>query len=153
MEDLGRGCNNPPCLDVLQKIALCPPVSGQGGWTLWTLTQKSTFPNEFGGEIGATEKVVQKNQNTAKKKKKSKIVYTITKWRPKNPFLYCDIKFPTKNGKTTFPREFFLEIWLIIEDCKYNYTAEIKFGKSYSVALLLGKQILNSALIMLIYAI
>ena len=56
-----------------------------------------------------------------------------------------------KNGKTTFPKEFFLEIWLIIEDCKYNYTAEIKFGKIYSVALLCGKQILNSALKMLIY--
>ena len=38
------------------------------------------------------------------------------------------------------------------EDCKYNYTAEIKFEKSYSVALLWGKQILNSALKMLIYA-
>ena len=44
-------------------------------------------------------------------------------------FLSRDIKFPTKNGKTTFPKEFFLEIWLIIEDCEYNYTAEIKFGK------------------------
>ena len=55
-------------------------------------------------------------------------------------------------GKTTFPKEFFLEIWLIIEDCKYNYTAEIKFEKSYSVELLWVKQILNSALKMLIYA-
>ena len=63
-----------------------------------------------------------------------------------------DIKFPTKNGKTTFPKEFFLEIWLIIENCKYIYTAEIKFEKSYSVALLWGKPILNSALKMLIYA-
>ena len=90
------------------------------GGSLWTLTQKSTFPNDFGGEMRATDKVIQKNQNTAKK---SKIGYTITKWRPK------DIKFPTKNWKTTFPKEFFPEIWLIIEDCKYNYTAEIKFGK------------------------
>ena len=97
----------------------------------------------------ATNKVVQKNQNTAKK---SKIGYTITKWWPKNQFLSRDIKFPTKNGKTTLSKEFFLEIWLIIEDCKYNYIAEIKFGKSYSVALLWGKQILNSALKMLIYA-
>ena len=97
----------------------------------------------------ATDKVIQKNQNTAKK---SKIGYTITKWRPKNQFLSRDIKFSTKNGKTTFPKEFFLEIWLIIEDCKYNYTVEIKFGKSYLVALLCGKQILNSALKMLIYA-
>ena len=63
-----------------------------------------------------------------------------------------NLKFPTKNGKTTFPKEFFLEIWLIIEDCKNNYTAEIKFGKSYSVALLWEKQILNSALKMLNYA-
>ena len=55
-------------------------------------------------------------------------------------------------GKNTFPKEFFLEIWLIIEDCKYNYTAEIKFGKSYSVALSWGKEILDSALKMLIYA-
>ena len=73
----------------------------------------------------------------------------------KNQFPSRDIKFPTKNGKTTFPKEFFLEIWLIImiiEDCKYNYTAEIKLEKSYSVALLWGKQILNSALKMLIYA-
>ena len=54
--------------------------------------------------------------------------------------------------KTTFPKDFFLEIWLIIEDCKCNYTAEIKFGKSYSIAFLWGKQILNSALKMLIHA-
>ena len=128
--------------------AFCTPVSGQGG-SLWTLTQKSTFPNEFGGEMRATVKVIQKNQNSAKK---SKIGYIITKWRPKDQFLSRDIKSLTKNGKTTFPKEFFLEIWLIIEDCKYNYTAEIKFGKSYSVAFLWGKQILNSARNMLIYA-
>ena len=97
----------------------------------------------------ATDIVIQKNQNTAKK---SKIGYTITKWRPKKQFPSRDIKFPTKNGKTTFPKEFFLEIWLIIENCRYNYTAEIKFEKSYSVALLWGKQILNSAPKMLIYA-
>ena len=67
----------------------------------------------------------------------------------KKPISISGHKFPIKNGKTTltFPKEFFLEIWLIIEDCKYNYTAEIKFEKkSYSVALLWGKQILNSAL-------
>ena len=97
----------------------------------------------------ATDKVIQK---TKIQQKKSKIGYTITKWRPKNQFLSRDINLTTKNGKTTFPKEFFLEIWLIIEDCKYNYTAEIKYGKSFSVALLWGKQILNSALKMLIYA-
>ena len=72
----------------------------------------------------------------------------------KNQFLSLDIKFLTKNGKTTFPKEFFLEIWLIVEDSKYNYTAERKkkMEKSYSVTLLWGKQILNSAQKMLIYA-
>ena len=129
--------------------AFCTPVSGHGGGSLWTLTQESTFPNEFGGKMQATDKVIQMNQNTAKK---LKIGFTITKWRPKNQFLSRDKKFSTKNGKTTFPKEFFLEIWLIIEDCKYNYTAEIKFGKIYLVALLWGKQILKSALKMLIYA-
>ena len=84
----------------------------------------------------ATDKVIQKNQNTAKK---SKIGYKITKWRPKNQFLSRDIKFPTKNGKTTFPKEFSLEIWLIIEDCKYNYTAEIKFGKKLFGCAFMGK--------------
>ena len=101
------------------------PLVVKGG-SLWTLTQKSVFPNEFGGEMWDTDKVIQKNRNTVKK---SKIGYKITKWRPKNQFPSRDIKFPTKNGKTTFPKEFFLEIWLIIEDCKYNYTAEIKFEK------------------------
>ena len=37
------------------------------------LTQKSTFPNECGGEMRATDKVIQKNQNTAKQKWKSDI--------------------------------------------------------------------------------
>ena len=128
--------------------AFCTPVSGQGEVPM-DLTQKSTFPNEFGDEMRATDKIIQKNQNTAKK---SKIGYTITKWRPKNQFLSRDKKISDQKWETTLPKEFFLEIWLIIEDCKYNYTAEIKFGKSYSVALLWGKQILNSALKMLIYA-
>ena len=83
-----------------------------------------------------TDKVIQKNQNTANK---SKIGYTITKWRPKKQFLSRDIEFPTQNGKTTFPKEFFLEIWLIIEDCKYNYTAEIKFGKKLFGCAFMGK--------------
>ena len=130
------------------RYSVLPLLSGQGG-SLWTLTQKSTFANEFGGEMQATDKVIQKNQNTAKK---SKIRYTVTKWRPKNQFPSRDIKFPTKNGKTIFPKEFFLEIWLIIQDCKYNYTAEIKFEKKLFGCTFMGKKFLNSALKMLIYA-
>ena len=47
-------------------------------------------------------------------------------------------------GKPLSRRNFPLKCLLIIEDCKYNYTAEIKFGKSLSVAFLWGKQILSS---------
>ena len=85
----------------------------------------------------ATDKVIQKKQDAAKK---SKIRYTITKWRPKIQFPSRDITFPTKNGKNHFPEGIFLEIWLIIENCKCSYTAEIKFENSYSVAPLWGKK-------------
>ena len=44
------------------------PLVVKGG-SLWTLTQKSTFPNKIGGEVRATDKVIQKNQNTAKNRK------------------------------------------------------------------------------------
>ena len=128
--------------------AFCTPVSGQGG-SLWTLTQKSTFPNEFGGEMRATDKVIQKNQNTTKKIENRVYNYKMV---AKKTISISRHKISDQNGKITFPKEFFLEIWLVTEDCKYNYTAEIKLGKSYSVALIWGKQILNSALNMLIYA-
>ena len=96
----------------------------------------------------ATDKVIPKNQNTAKNRKSDIQLQnggqkTISTSRH---------KMSDQKWETTFPKHFFLEIWLIIEDCKYNYTAEIKLEKSYSVALLWGKQIFNSALKMLIYA-
>ena len=127
-----------PCLGIF-----CQKPTHLGGTSPYSISME--VPP--GGEMRATDKVIQKNQNTAKK---LKIGYAITKWRPKNQFPSRDVKFPTKNGKTTFPKEFFLEIWLIIEDCKYNYTAEIKFEKSYSVALLWGKTNFEHALKMLI---
>ena len=37
------------------------------------VAQKSTFPNESGGEMRATDKIIQKNQSTAKKNRKSDI--------------------------------------------------------------------------------
>ena len=76
----------------------------------------------------------------AKKKKKKKTI-SISRH-----------KISDQKWEKHFPEGISLEIWLIIEDCKYNYTVEIKFGKSFSVALLWGKQILSSALNMLIYA-
>ena len=47
-----------------------------------------------------------KEPNTANK---SKIGYTITKWRPKNQLPSRDIKFPTKNGKPLSRRNFSLK--------------------------------------------
>ena len=38
-------------------------------------------------------------------------------------------KISDKYEKTTFPKEFFFEIWFIIEDCKYNYTTAINLKK------------------------
>ena len=58
------------------------------------------------------------------------------KMAAKKQFQTRDIKFPTKTGKTTFPKEFFHQIWFIIGDSKYNYIAEITIVKSYSVVLL-----------------
>ena len=83
-----------------------------------------------------TDKIIQNNQSTAKK---LEIEYMVTKWKTKYYFQTRDIKFPTKKGKITFPRNFFHKTWLIIEDCKYNYIAETKIVKSYLVALLWEK--------------
>ena len=38
----------------------------------------------------------------------------------KKPISISRHKISDQKGKTTFLKEFFLEIWLIIEDCKYN---------------------------------
>ena len=42
--------------------------------------------------------------------------------------------FPANNWKTIFLKEFFIEIWLKIEGHQYIYNAEIKYEKSYCVA-------------------
>ena len=47
----------------------------------------------------------------------------------KKPISISRHKISDQKWETTFPKEFFLETWLIIEDCKCNYTAEIKFEK------------------------
>ena len=53
---------------------------------------------------------------------------TVSKWRPNNQFLFRDISILAKIWKTTFPEEFFNEIWLKLGDHKYINIAEIKFG-------------------------
>ena len=70
-----------------------------------------------------TTNKIQKNQNKAKKK--SKIGWTFTEWRL-NTYSNSWYKISPKNGINTFPNDFFQNIWLKVEDCKYNYNAEIE---------------------------
>ena len=80
--------------------ASCTPVSGQGG-SLWTLTQKSTFPNEFGGEMQATDKVIQKNQNSAKNR-----IYNY-KTAAKKPISISRHKISDQKWENHFPEGIF----------------------------------------------
>ena len=84
----------------------------------------------------ATDKVIQKNQNTAKK---LKIGYTITKWRKNNNNNNNNDNNNKQTNKQTNKKSISIEIWLIIEVCKYNYTAEIKFEKQLFGCAFMGK--------------
>ena len=46
-----------------------------------------------------------------------------------NEFSFCENSHITKIWKTTFPIEFFNEIWLKIGEYEYIYIFEIKFEK------------------------
>ena len=52
---------------------------------------------------------------------------TVLKWRPKNRFLFRIILILAKICKTTFPKEFFNEIWLKVGEYEYIYITEITF--------------------------
>ena len=54
---------------------------------------------------------------------------TVSKWRPNNRFLFCVILILAKIWKTTFPKEFFYEIWLKVGEHEYIYITEITFEK------------------------
>ena len=60
-----------------------------------------------------------------KKKKKKKKLFTVSKCRPNNWFLFPVILILAKIWKTAFPKEFFNEIWLKVGDYKYIYIIEI----------------------------
>ena len=61
------------------------------------------------------------------RKKNIKFLYRF-KMRPNNWFSIRVISILAKIWKTTFPKEFFNEIWLKVRDYEYNDIAEIKFG-------------------------
>ena len=84
------------------------PLVVKGGGSLWTLTQESTFPNEFGGEMQATDKVIQKNQNTEKKNRKSDIQLQ-NGGKKKNNFYLATKNFRLKMGKLLSRRNFSLK--------------------------------------------
>ena len=71
--------------------------------------EKTTFPPEFCNEICTIYVRDIKNHNSAKKIFKC---CTVSKWRPNNRFLFRLISILAKLSKTTFPKEFFNEIWL-----------------------------------------
>ena len=79
------------------------PLVVKGG-SLWTLTQKSTFPNELGGEMRATDKVIQKNQNTAKKIENQIYNY---KMAAKKPILISRHKISDQKWENHFPEGIF----------------------------------------------
>ena len=52
---------------------------------------------------------------------------TVSKWWPNNQFLFRVISILAKIWKTTFPKEFFNEIWLKVGEHEYIYITEITF--------------------------
>ena len=55
---------------------------------------------------------------------------TVLKWRPNNRFLFRFISISAKIWKSTFPKEFFNEIWLKVGENEYIYITEITFKKN-----------------------
>ena len=53
----------------------------------------------------------------------------VSKWRPNNRFLFRVISILAKIWKTTFPKEFFNEIWLKVGEHEYIYITETTFKK------------------------
>ena len=89
--------------------------------------KKTTFPPEFCNEICTIYVWTIKNHNSVKKFWKC---CTVSKWRPNNRFLFRVILILPKIWKTTFPKDFFSEIWLKVRDYEYIYITEITLKKN-----------------------
>ena len=57
----------------------------------------------------------------------------VSKWRSNNRFLFRVFSILVKIWKTTFPKEFFNEIWLKVLEHKYIYITEIHVKKNYFI--------------------
>ena len=86
-----------------------------------------------------------------KEKTKTKKI-TVSKWQQNNWFLFCVISILTKILKTTFPKKFLNEIWLITGDYEHINIAKIKIGNFYS-SRTLGAKNFPTPPKMLVYAI
>ena len=72
--------------------------------------KKTIFPPKFCNEICTIYVRTVKNHNSTINKN----CCTVSKWRPNNLFLFRVISILAKIWKTSFPKEFFNEIWLKI---------------------------------------
>ena len=113
-----------------------------------TPPKKTTFPSEVCNEIYTIYVWTIKDHNSGKKIK----CCTVSKWRPNNRFLFCVISILAKIWKTTFPKEFFNEIWLKVGEQEYIYIIEITFEKKLFVLKWRPKHFFWYCAIMLIYA-
>ena len=123
------------------------PVGAQGG--PMEPLKKTTFPREFSNEIGTIYVWTIKNHNSGIKCWKC---CTVSKWRPNNRFSFCIISILAKIWKTTFPKEFFNEIWLKVGKHEYilrNWNNILKKLFRFKMA---AKTMFWYCAIMLIYA-
>ena len=84
-------------------------LSDQGTFYSRYSPEKTTFPPEFCNEICNIIWTGHKKITILQKIFKC---CTVSKWRPNNRFLFRVISILAKFWKTTFPEEFFNEIWL-----------------------------------------
>ena len=78
----------------------------------------------------------KKSQFCKKKKKKKKENANVAPFQNGGQitdFYFASFSILAKIRKTTFPKEFFDDIWLKVGESEYIYITEIKFLKNYSV--------------------
>ena len=69
--------------------------------------EKTLFHRNFAMKFAPCMYALSKNHNSGKKLE----CCTLSKWRPNNQFYFASFRFWPKFDKTTFPMEFFNEIW------------------------------------------
>ena len=86
------------------------------------IPKKTTFPAEF---LKLSLLHIYNTLITTLFQKKKWNICTVSKWWPNNQISFRVISILAKIWKTTFPKEFFNEIWLKLGDHEYITIAEI----------------------------